>query len=147
MVFLDETAVTLEFVRLYARSLKGERAYGKKSEKKKKITLLGALSLDGFVGGVEFTGSLNGDIFKFILEKCIAPNLWPGAVLFMDNLPAHKVEGVEEIVESVGAKVMYLSPYSPDFNPIENLWSKLKAYLRAVCARTTKDLEQAIRAC
>ena len=138
MVFLDETALTLELVRLYARSLKGKRAYGKKSEKKKKITLVGALSLHGFIGGFEFEGNLNGDIFKFLLEKIIVPNLWTGAVLFMDNLPAHKVQGVEEIVESVGARVMYLSPYSPDFNPIENLWSKLKAYLRAVCARTKK---------
>ncbi len=75
----------------------------------------------------------------------MAPQLWSGAVVVMDNLPAHKVDGVIEAIQAVGASVVYLSPYSPDFNPIENLWSKLKAHLRSVAARTRETLNDAVR--
>ena len=83
--------------------------------------------------------------FHKIYTLVLVPQLWLGAVVVMDNLPAHKVIGVTEAIEAVGAKVIYLSPYSPDFNPIEHLWSKLKAYLRKVAARTKDVLHDAIR--
>ena len=89
-------------------------------------------------------GELMGQLFKFFWTKFYFRGLWTGACVVMDNLPAHKVKGVREKIESVGASLLYLSPYSPDFNPIENCWSKLKAYLRSVAARSREALEEAI---
>ena len=147
LVFLDESGVNLAMVELYARSLKGQRAYAERPQKKgKNISILGTMSLkEGFMAGFSFTGALNGDTFVGYVETMLAPQLWPGAVVVMDNLPAHKVQGVEEALTEVRAGLVYFSPYSPDFNPIENLWSKLKAYLRSVAARTTEVLHDAIR--
>ena len=79
-------------------------------------------------------GGTNGDIFKFFLEKILRTNLWSGACVVMDNLPAHKVNGVRTLIEERGARLIYLPPYSPDFNPIENSWSKVKEFLRSVAA-------------
>lgn len=98
----------------------------------------------GFLTGFSFEGETNGDTFLWFVENVLVPCLWTGAVVVMDNLPAHKVTGVTEIIESVVAKVIYLSPYSPDFNPIEHLWSKLKKYLRKMAARTKEILHDAI---
>lgn len=100
---------------------------------------------DGFLTGLSFDGGNNGDTFLWFVEEILVPSLWPGAVVVMDNLPAHKVQGVTEAIASVGAKVVYLAPYSPDFNPIENLWSKLKSHLRSIEARTSETLHEAIR--
>ena len=83
-------------------------------------------------------------MFLWFFETRLCPKLWPGAVVVMDNLPAHNVRGVRAAIEAVGAHVVYLSPYSPDFNPIEHLWSTLKQYLRSVEARTKESLHQAI---
>ncbi|MEY2830794.1 MAG: hypothetical protein RLZZ574_52, partial [Cyanobacteriota bacterium] len=134
-------------VSLYARAIIGQRAYSKRPlQKGKNISLIGAMTLeDGFLTGLSFEGGTNGDTFLWFIEKILVPQLWSGAVVVMDNLPAHKVQGVTEAIASVGAKVIYLSPYSPDFNPIENLWSKLKAYLRSIEARTQDTLHDAIR--
>ncbi len=98
----------------------------------------------GFLTGFSFEGGTNGDTFLWFVENVLIPCLWPGAVVVMDNLPAHKITGITELIESVGAKVIYLSPYSPDFNPIEHLWSKLKNYLRKMAARTKEVLHDAI---
>ena len=89
-------------------------------------------------------GGINGDAFIGFVEQILVPNLWSGACVVMDNLPAHKVEEVRPAIEAVGATLVYLSPYSPDFNPIETCWSKLKQYLRSVAARTRDALDQAI---
>lgn len=137
--------MNLAYSRLYARSEKGTRAYGfKPYYKRENLTLVGAIGLKGFLGGLTFTGGINGQIFRFFIEQILVPSLWPGANVVMDNLPAHKVEGIREMIESVGASVIYLSPYSPDFNPIENAWSKLKQYLRSVAARTYEALDRAV---
>lgn len=134
-------------VSLYARAIIGQRAYSQRPlQKGKNISLIGAMTLEeGFLTGLSFEGGTNGDTFLWFIEKILVPQLWSGAVVVMDNLPAHKVQGVTEAIASVGAKVIYLSPYSPDFNPIENLWSQLKAYLRSVEARTQDTLHDAIR--
>lgn len=87
---------------------------------------------------------MDGDAFLAWVEQSLAPSLCPGDTVIMDNLPAHKVQGVRESIESVGASLLYLPPYSPDFNPIEMVFSKLKALLRAAEARTMPDLWQAI---
>lgn len=90
-------------------------------------------------------GSTNGDVFRAFVTQILVPNLWDGACVVMDNLSAHKVEGIREMIEATGARLVYLSPYSPDFNPIENCWSKLKEYLRSVAPRTRDELDAAVR--
>lgn len=147
LVFLDETGVNLAMFNLYGRSLNGQRAYAQKPKKKgKNLSIIGAITLTvGWLAGLSFEGGTTGDLFLGFVEEVLVPQLWPGAVVVMDNLPAHKVEGVREAITAVGAHLIYLSPYSPDFNPIENLWSKLKAYLRSAEARTHDTLHQAIK--
>lgn len=146
LVFLDETGVNVAMSTLYARAIRGQRAYGKQPKAVgKNITLLGAMTLAaGFLEGLSFEGGLTGDVFVWFIETVLCPQLWSGAVVVMDNVAAHKVSGVRTALEAVGARVVYLSPYSPDFNPIENLWSKLKGYLRSVEARTKETLHQSI---
>lgn len=145
LVFLDETGVNLAMVPLYARAFKGQRAYSKRPEKKgNNVTLIGAITLSGLMAGFSFEGATNGDTFLFFVEHLLCPQLWTGAVVVMDNLRAHKVSGVSEALAKVGASVVYLSPYSPDFNPIENYWSKLKSRLRRIEARTKERLDDAI---
>lgn len=129
----------------YARSPRGSRAYGDRPLKKgKNLTLIGAISIKGILGAMTIPGGTSGAVFHVFLEKILLPCLWPGAIVIMDNLPAHKVSGIQELIESVGASVLYLSPYSPEFNPIEHLWSKLKTYLRSIKARTEEILQTAI---
>ena len=146
LVFLDETGVNLAMVLLYARAPRGQRAYAQQPKGRgKNLSIIGAMSLKaGFLEGLSFTGGTTGDVFLWFIETLLSPVLWPGAVVVMDNLPAHKVDGVCQAIEAVGARLLYLSPYSPDFNPIENLWSKLKGHLRAVAARTPEALHEAI---
>lgn len=134
-------------INLYARAIKGHRAYSKRPLKKgKNVSIIGAMTLDsGFLTGLSFDGGTNGDTFLWFIKQMLVPQLWSGAVVVMDNLPAHKVQGVTKAIASVGAKVVYLSPYSPDFNPIEHLWSKLKSHLRSVEARTREVLHDAVR--
>lgn len=86
----------------------------------------------------------DGDVFLAYLEQALCPKLQAGDVVVMDNLSAHKVQGVRQLIEASGAKLLYLPPYSPDFNPIEKAWSKLKQLLRAAKARTAEVLEQAV---
>lgn len=146
LVFLDETGVNLAMVSMYGRAQRGQRAYAQQPKGRgKNLSIVGAMSLKaGFLQGLSFTGGLNGEVFRWFIETRLCPVLWPGAVVVMDNLPAHKVEGIGDAIEAVGARLVYLSPYSPDFNPIENLWSKLKGYLRAVEARSLETLHEAI---
>ena len=146
LVFLDETGVNLAMVEMYARSLRGQRAYGKQPPKGKNITIIGAMSLaSGFMAGLSFEGGTNGDTFLWYVEEILVPTLWPGAVVVMDNLPAHKVTGVANAIAEAGARLVYLSPYSPDFNPIENLWSKFKKYMRSVGATNKDRLYEAVK--
>lgn len=131
----------------YGRALKGHRVYDKKPNKRGvNVTLIGAMALRGMMATLSFEGSTTGDIFRFYVETVLVPHLWNGAVVVMDNLPAHKVEGIRTLIEGAGATLMYLSPYSPDFNPIENCWSKLKTYLRQAKARVRDKLDEALTA-
>lgn len=131
--------------RIYARSLEGVRAYGARFyQRGQNVSLIGALALKGLVGAMTVNGGTNGDVFRAFVEQILVPCLWTGAVVVMDNLSAHKVKGIQEVIEAAGAKVIYLSPYSPDFNPIENCWSKLKEYLRSVAACSREALETAL---
>ena len=108
------------------------------------LTVLAAMTLDGMLASMSIESPTDGDVFLAFIEQVLGPKLHPGHVVVLDNLGAHKVEGVRELVESRGAQLIYLPPYSPDFNPIEQAWSKLKQLLRGVKARVLDQLEPAI---
>lgn len=120
--------ILLGLIRTHARSSHGSRVYDfKPFYRGAKITVIGAISCSKVLAVMTLNGSMNGNAFKVFIEKCLLPQLWKGAVVVMDNLPAHKVVEIEPLIQSVGASVLYQSPYSPDFNPIEHWWSQLKA--------------------
>jgi transposase len=108
-------------------------------------TFTGALRLHGMTAPMVLDGPMNGNAFLAYVEQVLAPTLRPGDVVVMDNLPAHKRSGVRVTIEAAGATLRYLPPYSPDFNPIENAFAKLKALLRKAATRTLDDLWNAIR--
>jgi transposase len=145
LIFIDETGMNLAMTRRYARALKGERARGKQPKQRgKNITMIGGLSLKKFLAPVTFPGGTDGAAFKAYVKQILVPELWPGACVVMDNFNSHKVDGIEEMIIAAGAKVIFLSPYSPEFNPIENCWSKFKEYLRSKASRTYEDLIQSV---
>jgi len=106
--------------------------------------MIGALVLRGFKAVMAVTGPTNGDVFRAYVQEVLVPTLEPGQVVVMDNLSAHKVAGIREAIEAAGARLLFLPPYSPDFNPIEQCWSKVKNYLRGWGARTIDSLIEAI---
>lgn len=110
----------------------------------KTTTFTAGLRLDGIAAPMLLDGPMHGDAFRAYVEQVLVPELSPGDIVVMDNLPAHKVFGVRQAIETAGASLMYLPPYSPDFNPIEMAFSKLKALLRKAAARTVNDLWDAI---
>lgn len=110
------------------------------------LTILGALGHDGMLAAMTVEAATDREVFLTYLEKVLCPRLRAGHIVVMDNLSAHKVNGVRERIEACGASVLYLPPYSPDLNPIEKAWSKLKEGLRAAGARTAPALDQAVAA-
>jgi len=144
--FLDETSTLLNLTRRYSRAVPGQRVVEAiPSDYGSNYTLIAALGLDGLQAPWLLEGALNGEIFKLYLDQVLGPTLQPGDILIMDNLSSHKVEGAEELVAARGARLEYLSPYSPDYNPIERCWSKIKTSLRRAKARTYEALVQAIK--
>ncbi|MBW4568770.1 MAG: transposase [Tolypothrix carrinoi HA7290-LM1] len=134
--------VLLGFTRTHARSVYGSRTYDfKPFYRGAKVTVIGAISLKQVLAVMTLNGSMNGNVFKVFVQKCLLPQLWEGAVVVMDNVPAHKVKEIEPLIQSVDASVLYQSPYSPDFNPIEHWWSQLKAFLRQFSPTTAKMLD------
>lgn len=133
-------------MRLFARSPKGQRAYGTRPHKRgKNVSILGAISLGGVVTQVSLVGTIAALTFEAFLLQRLVPKLWVGACVVMDNCSIHKSEIITTWIEQAGARVIYLPPYSPDFSPIENCWSKIKSILRSIGARTYPDLAQAIQ--
>lgn len=131
--------------RRYGRAPKGERCLSTVPHGHwLTSTFLAALRQDGVTAPCLFDGAINGESFLAWVEQFLAPTLRPGDIVIMDNLSSHKVEGVREAIEAKGARLRYLPPYSPDLNPIEQFFAKLKAYLRKVAARTYDALLQAI---
>jgi transposase len=108
------------------------------------MTILGAMSLDGIIAAMTIEEATDGDIFLAFVQQVLCPRLKPGDVVVMDNLSSHKAAAVRTSIENAGAELLYLPPYSPDINPIEKAWAKLKELLRAAQARTREVLEQAI---
>ena len=131
LVFIDETATSTNMVRLRGRCPRGERLVASVPHGHwKTITFVAGLRHDGIVAPFVIDGAMNGPIFLAYIEQCLAPTLGRRDIVIMDNLPAHKVAGVIEAIEALGASVLYLPSYSPDLNPIEQFFSKLKALLR-----------------
>ncbi len=140
-VFLDETGATTNMARRYGWSPRGERLVDAAPHGHwKTTTFLAGLRSSGIVAPLVLDGPMTGEAFLAYVRQFLAPELKPGDVVVMDNLAAHKVAGVAEAVRAVGASILYLPPYSPDLNPIEQVFAKLKALLRKAAARTREAL-------
>lgn len=145
LIFLDESGVTTSMTRLYGRCREGRRIHEATPGGHWKImTILGAISTRGMIATMTIEEATDRDIFLAYLDEVLCPALRIGDVVVMDNLSSHKVKGVRERIEAAGASLLYLPPYSPDLNPIEKAWAKLKQMLRSAQARTKEELDQAI---
>lgn len=145
LVFIDETAVTTKMVRQYGRAPIGERLVAKVPHGHwKTLTLIAALRVDGVTAPYVIDGAMDGPAFLAYVEQVLAPTLRKGDIVFMDNVRTHKVAGVAEALQAVGAKHRYLPAYSPDLNPIENAYSKIKSGLRKAAARTVDALTKVV---
>src|SRR5512132_2923705 len=141
LVFIDETGTSTNMARLRGRAPRGERLIGKVPHGHwKTTTFVAGLRSTALTAPGVIDGPMNGNAFLAYVDEILAPSLAPGDIVVMDNLSAHKVLGVREAIEAAGARLLYLPPYSPDFNPIEQLFAKLKALLRKAAARTRDEL-------
>jgi transposase len=146
-VFVDESAVNTAMTRRYGRAPRGERAHDSAPRNYGAHTsLIGAMGLRGLVAMLTVEGAVDTDCFNAYAERVLAPRLRRGDVVVLDNLGAHRASRIEEVAEARGAQVLWLAPYSPDFSPIEQCWSKIKGYLRGAKARTQEQLDQALAA-
>jgi transposase len=144
-VFLDETGTATNMARRYGRSPLGERLVTAVPHGHwRTTTLVAGLRQSGIVAPLVLDGPMTGTAFRAYVEQFLAPALRPGDVVVLDNLAAHKVDGVRQALAAAGASLLYLPPYSPDLNPIEQLFAKLKALLRKAAARTRDELWQTI---
>lgn len=131
--------------RRYGRGKKGERvSEGVIENKGKNITMIGTLGEKGIEAEMVIEGGMDGEVFIEYVRQMLCPTLEKRDIVVMDNLSAHKVKGIKELIEARGAEIRYLPPYSPDLNPIEQCWSKVKTYLRKIKAETKELLEEAI---
>ena len=145
MVWVDETGTNTAMARRYGRAPRGQRVDGPVPHGHWKVlTLTAAVRLDGVGGCLAFDGATNAVTFEAYVEHVLAPTLKPGDIVVMDNLKAHKGPEVERLIKAAGAELRYLPAYSPDLNPIEKMFSKLKAFLRKAAARTVDRLHEAI---
>ena len=145
LVFIDETAVTTKMVRQHGRSPRGERLVAHVPHGHwKTLTFVAALRIDGLTAPYVIDGAMDGPSFLAYVEQVLVPSLQRGDVVFMDNLRTHKIDGVAAAIEAAGAKLRYLPAYSPDLNPIEMAFSKLKTALRKGATRTVKALTKLI---
>lgn len=132
--------------RFYGRSITNQRCYGSAPDgRRKTTTMLSALRSNGETQCLVYEGGTSKAIFEEYVEKQLCLFLKPGDVVIMDNLSAHKSSKAIKLIEAQGSYVLYLPPYSPDLNPIEKMWSKIKAFLRKIEARTPQQLEKAIK--
>jgi transposase len=145
LIFVDETGAATNMARRYGRGPRGRRVDGPVPHGHwKSTTFVGGLTTHGFIAPYVIDGAMNGAIFKAWIEQMLAPELRPGDIVIMDNLRAHKVEGIAKAITNQRAELRYLPPYSPDLNPIEQAFAKLKALLRKAAERTVDGLWTAI---
>ena len=148
LIFIDETGASTNLARKGGRCRRGRRLRASVPHGHyKTVTLVAGVRLRGLVAQKVFDRPINAALFEEWVETCLVPTLSKGDVVIMDNLPAHKGPRVEKLIKAVGAELRYLPPYSPDMNPIEKAFSKLKAYLRKIAERTVAGLMRALEAC
>lgn len=143
--WLDESSINCGMTRLYGRAFSNERVNDYVPDVRfERTSVVGALGLRGVVAPLVYKGTMNGEFFSAYIENCLAPSMKRGDTLILDNLSSHKVDYALQPLIDKGVKVVFLPPYSPDFNPIELAWSKIKSYLRKAKARTYDSLFVAI---
>jgi transposase len=144
-IFVDEMGSHLALTRRYGRAIPGARVPDSvPGDQGRNVSTLGALDLRGIRTGLSVPGALDGETMVFFGEELLAPTLKRGELVFLDNCPIHKMDEVEDLLDAQGAGVVFLPAYSPDLNPIEHCWSKVKARLRALKPRTPEDLLEAL---
>jgi transposase len=144
LIFIDESGLSTKMARLRGWAPRGHRCLAAIPHGHwKTVTFVGGLTLGGFIAPMLLDGPMDDEVFRAWCEQMLAPLLRPGHIVVMDNLAAHKVVGVRRAIEARGATLLYLPPYSPDHNPIENAFAKLKAHVRNAAARTIEALEAA----
>jgi transposase len=142
--FIDESNIAM--TRLWGRAPKGQRVLGSVPQNwGRNVTMLAALSASGVCAVMTVEGATDTEVFCAYVEQVLSPTLSAGDIVVMDNLSAHKAEAVGRMIAGRGAELLYLPPYSPDLNPIERCWSKIKTALRAAKARTSERLNEAIK--
>ena len=145
LLFLDECGTTISLAPLYARAPKGKRAYGQAPRNYgKNLTLIASMGTTGMGEAMTLEGAVDGEAFEVYIERWLVPSLVAGQVVLMDNLSVHKRDRVRELIEAKGCGLLFLPAYSPDYNPIEHAFSKLKGLLRCAQARTHQALHIAI---
>jgi len=146
LVFVDESGFHTSMARLRARAPKGERAYGRVPRKRgRNQTLIASITLRGAMGvALSIEGATDSELFEAYIERFLAPTLSPGQVVVLDGLGAHRTQKVRDLVEARGADLLFLPPYSPDLNPIEEAFSKVKGLVRKAGARTRGALDAAV---
>jgi transposase len=146
MVFVDEAGVNLGMVRQYGWAPEGERlVFPSPVCRGQNITIIGALDCHGMLTEMLVEGGVDKETFRVFIKKCLVPELLPGQVVIMDNLQVHKDSEVERMIRRAGASLLFLPPYHPELDPIENCWSKFKNILRAIAARTRDALTAAAK--
>lgn len=147
LVFLDESGFRLDSPPRYGWAPIGEKAPGKGTHGRwETMTMIGAVALDGFRGFLTIDSGTTSEVFNAFVEKQLVPNLRRGDVVVMDNLSSHKNPTARKLIEDAGAKILFLPPYSPEFNPIEKVWGKLKDIIRRLPSKTRELFDKAVAA-
>jgi len=141
LVFLDESGLKTNMTRLYGRARSGKRCLDSTPcGHWETVTILSSIRLDGATESLVFEGAVDRMMFDAYIKECLAPTLRPGDIVVMDNLSAHKSQQARDVIHMRQAEVLFLPAYSPDFNPIEKMWSKVKQVLRGIKPRTEEEL-------
>jgi transposase len=147
LIFLDESGAKTNMTRLRGRAARGERVHAATPHGHwHTTTMISSIRFDGTTACMTIDGATDGDVFHGYVERVLVPTLRKGDIVIMDNLGAHKGDQTQALIVAAGAEVRFLPPYSPDLNPIEKMWSKVKSCLRSAEARTLPELQQAIAA-
>ena len=146
LVFVDESAAKTNMIRLYGRALVGDRCHDSAPHGHwTTTTMIGSVRLNGETTCLAMRGGTTSEVFREYVRQILAPTLSHGDIVIVDNLTAHKNQYAQELIEAAGARVIFLPPYSPDLNPIEKMWSKVKQSLRSSAARTYDSLLKAMK--
>lgn len=144
-VFLDEAGANTSMVNDYGRTEGGKRLkMPKPTEHGKKFSMIGGISMVGIMALTYCKDAVDGNVFITFIKKFLLRKLRSGHIVFLDNIKFHKIGEVRELIESVGAKLVFLPPYSPDFSPIENMWSKIKHFIKKLMPRTEEEFHSAL---